>query len=143
MLVEIKISYDPSTETLDQAIASLSKSAPVIGAADNVNKAEPKTDKHDLNVYATPQSGKTDKAPAAEETPAPAETPKTEESKPASAPAATVTKTDIRAIATAISKAGKKTELKAALEAFGATKLSDVSEADYPALKERLEAINA
>lgn len=141
MLVEIKISYDPSTETLDQAIASLSKNAPVVNAANKVNAVEPKADKRDLNVYATPQGGKTDKAPAVEETPAPAETPKAEESKPA--PVATVAKTDIRAIATAISKAGKKTELKAALEAFGATKLSDMSEADYPALKERLEAINA
>lgn len=141
MLVEIKISYDPSTETLDQAIAALNRNAPAASEVNEVNKAETKADKHDLNVYAVPQSGKTDKAPAAEETPTPAETPKTEESKPA--PAATVTKTDIRAIATAISKAGKKAELKAALEAFGATKLSDVSEADYPALKERLEAVNA
>ena len=137
MLVEIKITYDPSQESFEQALASLSQKA-------NAGSQAP----YSSNVYglATHKDSvpevKSDELPGQMSL----EDVKTEEQSAPEAPAETqkqVTKTDIRAIATAVSKAGKKAELKAALEAFGATKLSDVNEADYPALKERLEAINA
>lgn len=130
MTVEIKITYDPSSETLNQAIASLIEDH-------QANMVIP----GQLTLFENPQPDapqEKTKAPAEKKQEEPV---KQEESK--AAPAAQVSKTDIRAIATALSKAGKKAELKAALEAFGATKLSDVNEADYPALKEKLEAVNA
>ena len=147
MLIEVKISYDPKTETLEQALASLN-------AKTSGGSAPAKT--VDLNAYAKPQGSIPEETPRAQEETKPepkaAPEPK-QESKPEPETAAPVpdqgnkpepvTKTDIRAIATAISKAGKKAELKAALESFGATKLSDVKEDDYPALKAKLEAINA
>lgn len=130
MTVEIKITYDPSSETLNQAVASLieDRQANTVIPGQLTRFENPQPD--------TPQ----------EKTEAPAEKKQEEpvkQEEPKAAPATQVSKTDIRAIATALSKAGKKAELKAALEAFGATKLSDVSEADYPALKEKLEAVNA
>lgn len=63
--------------------------------------------------------------------------------KPAKKPAAdtetTVTKADVRALALKLSKAGKTDEIKAIFGNFGGSKLSDISEADYPELKRLLE----
>jgi len=53
--------------------------------------------------------------------------------------AESVSKTDVRAIALKLSKAGKQAELKEIFNEFGAEKLSEVKESDYPALKARLE----
>lgn len=50
-----------------------------------------------------------------------------------------ISKTDVRAIALKLSKAGKQAELKEIFNEFGAEKLSEVKEADYPALKAKLE----
>ncbi len=131
MMVEVKITFDPSEETLEQAVSKmLGRRAAEVPEIETSKPEKLKVDKTEKKATA--------EAPASEpEAPAPDPVPETPKTDPA------VTKTDIRAIATAISKAGKKAELKAALEAFGATKLSDVKEADYPALKKKLEAINA
>lgn len=73
------------------------------------------------------------------ETPAPApvaEAPKTEE-KP-------ITKTDIRAVALKLSKAGKQKELADIFAKFGCKKLSDFDDRteDYPALMKELVSVN-
>lgn len=61
---------------------------------------------------------------------------------PKKAPA--ITKTDVRAVALQISKAGKQKELAAAFAKFGAKKLSDFDAMPdkYPALMKELKAIN-
>lgn len=52
-------------------------------------------------------------------------------------------KTDVRAVALKLSKAGKQDELKEIFAKYGADKLSGVAESDYPALMKDLEAANA
>lgn len=71
------------------------------------------------------------------EAPASAEAPAPEESKP-------VTKTDIRAVALKLSKAGKQKELAAAFAKFSCKKLSDFDSRpeDYPALMKELVSID-
>lgn len=54
------------------------------------------------------------------------------------APAKTYSKTDVKAVCLKFSKAGRQEELKAAFAKFGAKKLTEVAEADYPALMEVL-----
>lgn len=76
-------------------------------------------------------------APATPKTEAPAtETPKTED-KP-------ITKTDIRAVALKLSKAGKQKELADIFAKFGCKKLSDFDSRteDYPALMKELVSVN-
>lgn len=60
------------------------------------------------------------------------------------APAATISKTDIRAVALKLSKAGKQKELAEIFAKFGAKKLSDFDSrpADYPALMKELVSAN-
>lgn len=84
------------------------------------------------------------------ETPAPVEVPfeeaKQEAPKPETpvpAPQEKITKTDVRAVALKLSKAGKSKELKAIFSEFGAEKLSDIKEEDYPALMAKLGAVDA
>jgi hypothetical protein len=74
-----------------------------------------------------------------------AEAPKTEA--PASAPATEdkpITKTDIRAVALKLSKAGKQKELADIFAKFGCKKLSDFDSRteDYPALMKELVSVN-
>ncbi len=66
----------------------------------------------------------------------PVETPKTED-KP-------ITKTDIRAVALKLSKAGKQKELVDIFAKFGCKKLSDFDSRteDYPALMKELVSVN-
>ena len=66
----------------------------------------------------------------------PAEAPKTED-KP-------ITKTDIRAVALKLSKAGKQKELADIFAKFGCKKLSDFDSRteDYPALMKELVSVN-
>lgn len=80
----------------------------------------------------------------------PVEAPKTEA--PASAPATEapktedkpITKTDIRAVALKLSKAGKQKELADIFAKFGCKKLSDFDSRteDYPALMKELVSVN-
>jgi hypothetical protein len=88
-----------------------------------------------------PPSEKPVEAPKTEapktEAPAPApEAPKTED-KP-------ITKTDIRAVALKLSKAGKQKELADIFAKFGCKKLSDFDSRteDYPALMKELVSVN-
>lgn len=50
-----------------------------------------------------------------------------------------VTKADLRALGVKLTKAGKTNDLKRAFNTFGAAKLGEVKEKDYPALKIVLE----
>ncbi len=90
----------------------------------------------------------------AKKTPAkPKAAPKTEKKEEAAAPAKqeetaketakAVTKTDVRAVALKISKAGKSDVLKEIFAKFEATKLSEVPEDRYDELMEELVAVNA
>lgn len=80
--------------------------------------------------------------------PKPESKPQTEEpaEKPTEDPASAekVTKTDIRAVALKLSKAGKQKELAAAFAKFGCKKLSDFDARpdDYPALMKELVSID-
>ena len=83
------------------------------------------------------------------EAPAPAtETPKTEAPAPAAETPKTedkpITKTDIRAVALKLSKAGKQKELADIFAKFGCKKLSDFDSRteDYPALMKELVSVN-
>lgn len=50
----------------------------------------------------------------------------------------TYTKADVKAVCLKFSKAGRQEELREAFAKFGAKKLTEISEADYPALMEAL-----
>lgn len=83
----------------------------------------------------------------------PEEIPMTPADKPAKAepvkaeakaePKESVSKTDLRAVALKLSKAGKSKELREVFAKFGAEKLSDVKEEDYPQIMEELGKIDA
>ena len=49
--------------------------------------------------------------------------------------------TEVRAVALKLSKSGKQALLQEIFAKFGAKNLSDISQADYPALMEELEAV--
>lgn len=71
----------------------------------------------------------------------------TPESEEKLAPAATeektaITKTDVRAVALKISKAGKSDTLREIFSKFGATNLKGIAEKDYEALMRELVAVN-
>ena len=50
----------------------------------------------------------------------------------------TISKTDVKAVCLQLSKDGKQELLKQAFAKFGAKKLTEVAESDYPALMEEL-----
>lgn len=52
--------------------------------------------------------------------------------------AKTYSKTDVKAVCLQFSKAGRQDELRAVFAKFGAKKLTEINEADYPALMEAL-----
>ena len=159
--IKIEITYDPSTETLAQAVSSLVPSTAGIDpnalgeavtqeALARLGKATGKTapakaetvDKTEGAGPTTADTGKTSAAAKNE-----GETVKESAgSKPDASPSEPspkkVSKTDVRAVATALSKAGKREELSAIFAEFGGKKLSDIKEEDYPALMERLVAAN-
>lgn len=73
--------------------------------------------------------------PKAEE-PKPVEKP--EEVKPEEPAEKVYSKTDVKAVCLQFSKAGRQDELRAAFAKFGAKKLTEIAESDYPALMEVL-----
>lgn len=178
--IKIEITYDPSKETLEQAVSSLTpkacpaeptKSAFTIDAAIAAQRfiAANQVDRYieylreDLKltpeqieavcgeyVQANASFFQKQDAPEAKTDPSPK--PADKPSEPAASAATTtssdkpepkaVSKTDVRAVATALSKAGKREALSAIFAEFGGKKLSDIKEEDYPALMERLVAAN-
>ena len=159
--IKIEITYDPSTETLAQAVSSLVPSTAGIDpnalgeavtqeALARLGKATNKTppakpETADKTEGAGPTSAATGETSAAAESEG--ETAKESAGgKPDASPSEPspkkVSKTDVRAVATALSKAGKREALSAIFAEFGGKKLSDIKEEDYPALMERLVAAN-
>lgn len=147
--IKIEITYDPSTETLEQAVSSLVPKAAIdpnaLGEAvtqealARLGKAPGKTETEGPTSAGTGETS----APAKNDGTAASET---AGGKPSASPSESspkkVSKTDVRAVATALSKAGKREELSAIFAEFGGKKLSDIKEEDYPALMERLVAAN-
>lgn len=140
--VKIEITFDPSKETLAQAIAGLQGGNVTAAAEKPTTTAKSKVEK----PAPDPAPAPTGKAEAAAETPAAKEpeasasaTTGDKKPEPEEKP---VSKTDVRAVATALSKAGKRDELKAAFAKFGGSKLSDIKESDYPALMRELVSLN-
>lgn len=87
----------------------------------------------------------TKKADKPVESPAPTESKATAENETAPAAAEETTpaptKTDVRAVALKLSKAGKSAMLKEIFAKFGAEKLSDIKEDQYPELMKELTAV--
>lgn len=121
--VKIEITYNPGTETLEHALGSL------LARPMTATSAQTETPKESPKEPPKKDSPKTSVESEPQDEPAP---------KKSAAP----TKTDVRAVATALSKAGKRDELQAIFAEFGGKKLSDIQEDDYPALMEKLVAAN-
>lgn len=99
----------------------------------------------DTNALATAnvEAKKAPAKPKAAPKPEKKEEAKKEEAEPAKETAKAVTKTDVRAVALKISKAGKSDVLKEIFAKFEATKLSEVPEERYDELMEELVAVDA
>lgn len=146
--IKIEITYDPSTETLAQAVSSLvpkaSASAVMGGQLEKTPAPTAKPESKDKpagpTTAATGETAATAPTEGKAATGAANDQPDASHSDPK--PEKKVSKTDVRAIATALSKAGKREQLSAIFAEFGGKKLSDIKEEDYPALMEKLEAAN-
>lgn len=143
--IKIEITFNTNEETLDQALAKLLSQQTGQDVPTALAKKQTKT-KQDAPAASQPEP---EAAPAPENAPEPEATPETEtdvKAEPApEAPAPEekpVSKTDVRAVATALTKAGKRETLKVIFKKFGGEKLSDIKEADYPALMRELVAAN-
>lgn len=143
--IKIEITYDPSTETLEQAVSSLVPKASASTALP-ASKPAAKTESEDKPKGPTPAATAETAATAATGNTAASDTasgqPDASPSEPEPKPEKKVSKTDVRAVATALSKAGKREQLSKIFAEFGGKKLSDIKEEDYPALMEKLEAAN-
>lgn len=148
--IKIEITYDPSTETLAQAVSSL---VPSTAGIDPDALGEAVTQEALARLgKTTGKAAQTNEVKAEGADPTPAATGETAASaktgdqaaetsasgKPGASPSEgdvkKVSKTDVRAAATVLSKAGKREELSAIFAKFGGKKLSDIKEEDYPAL---------
>lgn len=142
--IKIEITYDPSTETLEQAVSSLvpkaSASAVTSSKPETTPTAKPENKPAGPTPAATGETAAT--APTEGETATTGASGQPAASLSETKPERKVSKTDVRAIATALSKAGKREQLSAIFAEFGGKKLSDIKEEDYPALMEKLEAAN-
>lgn len=101
-------------------------------------KAAPAEKKTTKKTAKTTEPAKTETTPA--ET-TPASKPEAESEAPAEENVAAPTKTDVRAVALKLSKAGKSDVLKEIFAKFGAEKLSDVKEEQYADLMKELNAV--
>ena len=143
--IKIEVTFNTNEETLDQALAKLLSQTPVQDAPATPTKksAKQKTDAP-ATVQPDPQPDAAPDPQSEAETEVKTD-PASEETAPDAAPAPEekpVSKTDVRAVATALTKAGKRDTLKAIFKKFGGEKLSDIQEADYPALMRELVAAN-
>lgn len=130
-IINVSISYDTDRETLQDALKPF-LSCGTIDANDLKHKNAPMPIAEN-EVNAPEKTEESEPQPKAEPIPEPEAEPET-----VKAPS----KTDIRAMATALSKKDKA-KLKEIFAAFNATKLSDIPENEYPALMEKLVAANA
>lgn len=94
-----------------------------------------------VSMFDSPSEKPVEPVAEAPKTEAPASAPATEAPKTEDKP---ITKTDIRAVALKLSKAGKQKELADIFVKFGCKKLSDFDSRteDYPALMKELVSVN-
>lgn len=94
-----------------------------------------------VSMFDSPSEKPVEPVAEAPKTEAPASAPATEAPKTEGKP---ITKTDIRAVALKLSKAGKQKELADIFAKFGCKKLSDFDSRteDYPALMKELVSVN-
>lgn len=94
-----------------------------------------------VSMFDSPSEKPVELVAEAPKTEAPASAPATETPKTEDKP---ITKTDIRAVALKLSKAGKQKELADIFAKFGCKKLSDFDSRteDYPALMKELVSVN-
>lgn len=94
-----------------------------------------------VSMFDSPSEKPVEPVAEAPKTEAPASAPKDESPKTEGKP---ITKTDIRAVALKLSKAGKQKELADIFAKFGCKKLSDFDSRteDYPALMKELVSVN-
>lgn len=94
-----------------------------------------------VSMFDSPSEKPVEPVAEAPKTEAPASAPATEAPKTKDKP---ITKTDIRAVALKLSKAGKQKELADIFAKFGCKKLSDFDSRteDYPALMKELVSVN-
>lgn len=94
-----------------------------------------------VSMFDSPSEKPVEPVAEAPKTEAPASAPATEAPKTEDKP---ITKTDIRAVALKLSKAGKQKELAGIFAKFGCKKLSDFDSRteDYPALMKELVSVN-
>lgn len=94
-----------------------------------------------VSMFDSPSEKPVEPVAEAPKTEAPASAPATETPKTEDKP---ITKTDIRAVALKLSKAGKQKELADIFAKFGCKKLSDFDSRteDYPALMKELVSVN-
>lgn len=94
-----------------------------------------------VSMFDSPSEKSVEPVAEAPKTEAPASAPATETPKTEDKP---ITKTDIRAVALKLSKAGKQKELADIFAKFGCKKLSDFDSRteDYPALMKELVSVN-
>lgn len=94
-----------------------------------------------VSMFDSPSEKPVEPVAEAPKTEAPASAPATEALKTEDKP---ITKTDIRAVALKLSKAGKQKELADIFAKFGCKKLSDFDSRteDYPALMKELVSVN-
>lgn len=132
--VKIEITFDPATETAEQALAAFktftnkteeakapAAKAPKTTTAKTETEAPVVTEGEQMSLFDTvPEETATAEAPT---------------EKP-------ISKTDIRATATALSKTNKPA-LKAIFDSFGVAKLSDIPEDKYPELMRKMVEANA
>ena len=121
-MAQITLTFDltpENVETLHKIALELSKPAKIISNTDDLE---------------TPAEKNTTKATAGK--------PKTGTTKKDTQPTEdkVIGLTEVRAVALKLSQAGKQSTLQGIFANFGAKKLSDISQDDYPALMEELEA---
>ena len=119
----ITITIEPVTPEQVAAVTKFMQDYPVLTPLENFKVEPPKTTPRASSAKASP-------APAQAEAP-----PKVEE------PSETITLETVRAKLTAISQAGKKTEVAALIAEFGAAQLTKVKPEDYAALMAKAEAL--
>ena len=123
----ITITIEPVTPEQVAAVTKFMQDYPVLTPLENFKVEPPKT---------------TPRASSAKASPAPAQTVKQAEAPPkVEEQSETITLETVRAKLTAISQAGKKTEVAALIAEFGVAKLTEVKAEDYAALMAKAEAL--
>lgn len=133
--IKIEITFDPKKETMKEALAAFK----------NFTTNSVNTDPQQVNSLDAEATNKKEDKPtveAPEKVEGLVEVPAVPKDKTAAPAEQSVSKTDVRAMATALSKKNKPA-LKAVFDSFGAIKLSDIPEDKWPELIRKMVEANA